>query len=139
MAAKPFESRTNRSGPDHLIAGPFETRTQKVSERWPFESRTIRCNSISKRKSVRISAFSGYRASGYWILIVLISVAIAAKACYRPAQTFKTSNIQYTSESRTCLRGRMVVSDTKKVRLSNGKNKMADTIRKPEIPIRTLV
>jgi hypothetical protein len=38
----PFESRTYLSGPDHLIAGPFESRTQKVSERLPFECRIVR-------------------------------------------------------------------------------------------------
>ncbi len=38
----PFESQTNRSSPDHLKAKPFETRTQKVSERWPFENWTVR-------------------------------------------------------------------------------------------------
>jgi hypothetical protein len=39
---------------------------------------------------------------------------------------YPTRQVQYTSESRTCPKGRMVVSDTKKVRLSNAKNKMAD-------------
>jgi hypothetical protein len=42
----PFESQTNRSSPDHLIAGPFESRTQKVSERWPFECRIIRLSDV---------------------------------------------------------------------------------------------
>jgi hypothetical protein len=33
---------TGLSGPDHLIAGPFESQTQKVSESWPLECRIVR-------------------------------------------------------------------------------------------------
>jgi hypothetical protein len=36
----------NLSGPDHLITGPFESLTQKVSKRWPFESRTVQLSDV---------------------------------------------------------------------------------------------
>jgi hypothetical protein len=57
----PFESRTNKSSPYHLIAGPFESRTQKVSERWPFESRTVRLSDVQwgfENRTVRYSSHS---------------------------------------------------------------------------------
>jgi hypothetical protein len=35
-----------RLGPHHSIARPFESWTQKVSERWPFECRIVRLSDV---------------------------------------------------------------------------------------------